>query len=287
MISRALNDVHSAQQASQEHIAVPPMLRAWGFLRMEATLMSKSSNPINRRTFLKGTVGAAALLGGAQLGFVERAAAYGWTRTLRQGDSGADVRELQIRVAGWAAASASQTYVSVDGQFGPGTDAAVRRFQSAYGLGSDGIVGPATHNVLNSLEKSDGSTAHFSFSEFHSKDGSGFSGGNVGATTVKENVRRLMYKLEALRKKAGGSGVTINSGFRSINHNRSVGGASNSQHTYGIAADIVVSGKSVSQVNSIARTCGFSGIILYSSFNHVDSRIEYPYGTQGWYWATA
>ena len=249
--------------------------------------MSKSSNSIGRRTFLKSTVGAAALIGGAQLGLVENAAAYSWTRTLRRGDSGADVKELQIRIAGWAADTASQTFVSTDGAFGPGTEAAVIRFQRAYGLGADGIVGPATHSVLNSLESSDGSTANFNWTEFHSKDGSGFSGGNVGSTTVQENVRRLMYKLEALRKKAGGAGVTINSGFRSINHNRNVGGASNSQHTYGIAADIVVSGKTVSQVNSIARTCGFSGIILYSTFNHVDSRIEYPYGTQSWYWGTS
>ena len=31
--------------------------------------------------------------------------------------SGADVKELQIRVAGWAASSASQTYIAVDGAF--------------------------------------------------------------------------------------------------------------------------------------------------------------------------
>jgi zinc D-Ala-D-Ala carboxypeptidase len=241
---------------------------------------------VGRRSFLKTTIGAGLVLGGAHVG-LGTAAAYSWSRTLRRGDNGADVRELQIRVAGWAADSATKTHVAVDGDFGPGTEAAVKRFQSAYGLGADGIVGPQTQNVLNSLESSDGSTAHFDFSEFYSKDGSGFSGGNVDSATVKENVRRLMYKLEALRKKAGGRSVTINSGFRSISHNRNVGGASNSQHTYGIAADIVVSGLSPSQVNGIAKTCGFSGIILYSSFNHVDSRIEYSYGSQSYYWGTA
>lgn len=213
------------------------------------------------------------------------AAAYTWTRTLSQGMTGSDVRELQIRVAGWAADSASQTYVAIDGNFGPGTKAAVIRFQRAYGLAADGIVGPQTQSVLNSLESGDGSTAHFEWSEFYSKDGSGFSGGKVGSTTVKENVRRLMYKLEALRKKAGGSPITINSGFRSISHNSAVGGASNSQHMYGIAADLVVSGHSVSWVRETAKTCGFSGIITYSSFNHLDSRIEYPYGAQFWHWA--
>lgn len=210
--------------------------------------------------------------------------AYSWSRTLKRGDSGADVRELQIRVAGWAADSPSRTYVAVDGVFGPATEAAVKRFQRAYGLTVDGVVGPDTQRVLNSLESSDGSTAHFAWSEFYSKDGSGFSGGNANSATVKENVRRLMYKLEALRKKAGNAPVIINSGFRSINHNRNVGGASNSMHTYGIAADIVVSGKTPAQVREIAKTCGFSGIKRYSSFVHVDSRIEYPYGAQTWWW---
>ena len=118
----------------------------------------------------------------------ESAEAYSWSRTLKRGDSGADVRELQIRVAGWAADSPSKTHVAVDGVFGAQTEAAVKRFQRAYGLTVDGIVGPQTQAVLNSLEKSDGSTKHFNWSEFYSNDGKGFSGGKVGAATVRENV---------------------------------------------------------------------------------------------------
>ena len=214
------------------------------------------------------------------------AVAYPWSRTLSQGMSGSDVRELQIRVAGWAADSASQTYVAVDGDFGPGTTAAVIRFQRAYGLSADGVAGPQTQAQLNALEDSDGSTRNFAWSEFYSKDGSGFSGGKVSSTQVRENVRRLMYKLEAVRKKAGNAPISINSGFRSINHNANVGGASNSLHMYGVAADIVVSGRSVSTVMGYAKTSGFSGIIRYSSFTHVDSRVEYPYGSQSWYWTS-
>ncbi|MFC5286698.1 D-Ala-D-Ala carboxypeptidase family metallohydrolase [Actinokineospora guangxiensis] len=194
------------------------------------------------------------------------------------------MRELQIRVAGWAADSPTRTHVAVDGNFGPGTRAAVIRFQRAYGLAADGIAGPATHAALNALEDADGSTRHFTFSEFHSKDGAGFNGGKVSAATVKENIRRLMYKLEAVRKKAGNVAITINSGFRSINHNTNVGGASNSQHMYGIAADIVLSGRSVSQTISYAQTSGFSGIIRYASFTHVDSRAEYSYGSTAYFW---
>jgi peptidoglycan hydrolase-like protein with peptidoglycan-binding domain len=241
---------------------------------------------LDRRSFLSALVLAPALATGSTLLLAPAAHAYSWTRTLSQGSSGSDVRELQIRVAGWAADSPQQTYVAVDGAFGAGTKAAVIRFQRAYGLAQDGVAGPATHAKLNALESSDGSTAHFEFSEFYSKDGSGFSGGKVSAATVKENVRRQMYKLEAIRAKAGGRAVTINSGFRSINHNANVGGASNSQHMYGIAADVVISGLSVSTVMGYAKTSGMSGVLRYSSFTHMDSRIEYPYGTQGWVWNT-
>lgn len=224
------------------------------------------------------------LLSGLSATAAPEAAAYSWSRELREGDSGDDVKELQIRVAGWAADGAQQTFVAVDGEFGPGTKAAVVRFQKAYGLSGSGVVDSATQEKLNALEDADGSTAHFDFSEFQSKDGAGFSGGNVDANTVKENVRRLMYKLEAIRKKAGDAPITINSGFRSKAHNENVGGAPNSQHTYGIAADIVISGKSVSQTIGYAQTSGMSGIIRYDTFTHVDSRMEYAYGTQYWYW---
>lgn len=209
--------------------------------------------------------------------------AYNWSGTLKEGSSGSDVRELQIRVAGWAADSPTQTYIAVDGQFGPATKAAVKRFQRAYGLTVDGIVGPATQAKLNELERSNG-TKHFNYSEFHSKDGSAFSGGKVGATTVRENVRRMMYKLEAVRVKIGNKPIIINSGFRSVTHNSRVGGASNSMHMYGVAGDIRAPGVSLTTLRNATRSSGFSGSYNGGSYIHMDSRIEYPYGSQYWYW---
>ncbi|MER8046009.1 D-Ala-D-Ala carboxypeptidase family metallohydrolase [Streptomyces sp. NPDC094032] len=246
------------------------------------------TSDLSRRSLLRygaGAVAATGLAVGTGLALAGPAAAYGWPAQLSQGSSGAAVTELQIRIAGWAAATAQQTFVSCDGAFGPGTEAALRRFQAAYGLTADGVAGAQTFSQLNALESADGSTAHFEFSEFESKDGSGFSGGKVSAATVKENVRRNMYKLEALRKKCGDRAVTVNSGFRSVSHNASVGGAANSMHLYGIAADVAISGLATKSIYQKAETCGYSGLETYTvSWQHVDSRVEYPYGSQSWWW---
>lgn len=58
--------------------------------------------------------------------------------TTQQGDSGAKVRAVQSQLV------ESGYGVAVDGVFGPGTNTAVRSFQSAKALGVDGIVGDNT-----------------------------------------------------------------------------------------------------------------------------------------------
>jgi peptidoglycan hydrolase-like protein with peptidoglycan-binding domain len=66
--------------------------------------------------------------------------------TLQMGDQGPAVSTLQrqLKEAGH--------HVSVDGEFGPRTRAAVEAFQREHGLTADGVVGPKTWAVVDSLE---------------------------------------------------------------------------------------------------------------------------------------
>ncbi|WP_053221564.1 peptidoglycan-binding domain-containing protein [Limnoraphis robusta] len=57
---------------------------------------------------------------------------------LKAGNTGDSVRELQTRL------NNIEANLGIDGVFGPKTVAAVKQFQSKFGLVADGIVGPKT-----------------------------------------------------------------------------------------------------------------------------------------------
>ncbi len=63
--------------------------------------------------------------------------------TLKQGSSGPDVQDLQQKLK-----DLRFDPNGVDGNFGPGTKAAVIAFQQSKGLQADGVVGPATMAAL-------------------------------------------------------------------------------------------------------------------------------------------
>jgi zinc D-Ala-D-Ala carboxypeptidase len=196
---------------------------------------------------------------------------YTWTRTLSEGASGSDVAQLQIRVAGWAA---YHDYIAIDGAFGPKTKAAVTRFQRAYGLTADGIAGPQTYSKIYELQDGDCTPIHFSYAEMN-RCNSDWSGGAVSAAKAKQNALRVMWQLEALRKQLGSNPLIITSGFRSYACN---GGASNSQHLYGNAADVVSNYASLCTIARQARYAGFSGIIGpgdpgHNDHVHLDRRV--------------
>ncbi|MET8114285.1 D-Ala-D-Ala carboxypeptidase family metallohydrolase [Streptomyces prasinus] len=181
---------------------------------------------------------------------------YTWNRSLSQGSSGADVTQLQIRVAGWVTSGERLSY---DGQYGARTAAAVKKFQAAYGLAADGAAGPATYSKIYALQDSDCTPAHFSYAELN-KCNSTWSGGAVPAATARANALKTMWKLEAMRRQLGDVPITVSSGFRSYACNNAVGGSSTSRHLYGDAADLVGSPGFCTLARQ-SRTHGFSEIL--------------------------
>lgn len=83
----------------------------------------------------------------------------------------------------------------------------------------------------------------------------------------------LVKILQKIRNHFGKS-VTITSAYRTPTKNKAVGGTAYSQHLYGTAADIKVSGVSPKKVAQYAEKLlpNKGGIGIYSTFTHIDVR---------------
>lgn len=84
---------------------------------------------------------------------------------------------------------------------------------------------------------------------------------------------KLVQILQAIRNHFG-QPVKINSAYRTANHNKAVNGSVYSQHLFGTAADIVVTGVDPDDVAAYAETLmpNTGGIGRYKGFTHVDVR---------------
>ena len=125
-----------------------------------------------------------------------------------------------------------------DGLNGPATRLSVARFQLAFNTGRkltvDGQYGPATLAAMDQVEKAGRISYNFALSETRSK----------GDRTAYVH-RDLLVALEALRSRVGRA-LSLVSCWRDVAHNRRVGGATSSQHTYGAAPELVAIRKSFS-----------------------------------------
>lgn len=112
-------------------------------------------------------------------------------------------------------------------------------------------------------------SANFKVKEFACKDGSDY-------LLIDTELVKLLQKV----REHFGKPITINSAYRNTTYNKKVGGASNSQHVLGYAADIVVKGvkpkEVATYVESIMPNSG--GIGEYGGckgeFTHVDTRTK-------------
>lgn len=107
---------------------------------------------------------------------------------------------------------------------------------------------------------------NFKVREFRCKDG-------TDKILIDEKLAKLLQKM---CDKFGA--ISISSAYRTVSHNRKVGGVANSQHLYGLAADITIEDNSrLLEAARYAEKIGFTGIGLddkYQNFIHVDTRAK-------------
>ena len=167
----------------------------------------------------------------------------------------------------------------------------VRALQAAWGLDPDGAAGPNTWGALE-LRRPAGLVppmparggpyhrqsrgdvrayslrAHgpafalspnFRLVEFACKDGSDRVLVHPALVALLEEVRAHF-----------GAPVHVNSGYRTPEHNKRVGGATDSRHVWGFAADFTVRGVKNSAVRTRLRQLEVGGIGTYASWTHCD-----------------
>ena len=202
--------------------------------------------------------------------------------------------------------------INVDEKFGSATKKAVKAFQKENGLEVTGVADEVTRTAMKAViqEESDlGNTSennaelnsesnvenvfdytkiksnvttyslkkngkenitdNFAVREFACKDGSDTILIDEKLAVLLQNIREYF-----------GKPVIINSAYRTEQHNKNVGGAANSYHLYGKAADIQIKGVSPREIAQYAESLGVKGIGLYGTFVHVDTR------TSKYYWDT-
>ena len=167
----------------------------------------------------------------------------------------------------------------VDGISGPLTEQAVAAFRADNGNPNLGdeleevLIGAVFHGRFKGSAAPDEAPAedfwdtvkYFGRHEFACKCG------KCGGYPV-EPKEAFVRKLDAFRERVG-EPVYINSGIRCPEHNEAVGGAKDSRHLYGDAADIRCVGKTPEQLYAIADEIFHDGGVgLYDWGIHVDDR---------------
>lgn len=106
-------------------------------------------------------------------------------------------------------------------------------------------------------------SANFKVKEFACKDGSDVIFISPELVDVLQKIRNYF-----------GKAVNINSAYRTPTYNKKVGGATYSQHCYGTAADIRITGIPPKGIADYAETLmpNYGGIGIYKNFVHIDVR---------------
>lgn len=168
----------------------------------------------------------------------------------------------------------------VDGISGPMTEQAVAEFRKDNGNPNLGdeleevLIGAVFHSKFKNATSSNkvatsgnwwDNIKHFRREEFACKCG------KCGGYPVEPS-EKVVRVLDVFREEVG-LAVYINSGIRCKEHNEAVGGADDSRHLYGDAADIRCPGKMPSELYNIAvQLLPDGGVGIYDWGIHVDTR---------------
>lgn len=116
-------------------------------------------------------------------------------------------------------------------------------------------------------------TSHFKLSEFHCKNGAQYP-----LEWINRRLKPLCEALERIRSEFGGAAITINSGYRTKEYNKQIGGAKNSQHCEGNAVDFKVENVDARTVYAVLekliekRAIPDGGLGSYKTWTHYDLR---------------
>jgi putative chitinase len=111
-------------------------------------------------------------------------------------------------------------------------------------------------------------TPHFSLAELTTTN---TKIDNTPSKEVIEVLRTTAFYMEKVREILGNVAITINSGYRSPDVNRAVGGTSNSSHTYGYAVDFTAYGHTPLTISNILSKSNlkFDQLIYEKTWVHI------------------
>jgi hypothetical protein len=111
-------------------------------------------------------------------------------------------------------------------------------------------------------------TPHFSLAELTTTN---TKIDNIPSKEVIEVLRTTAFYMEKVREILGNVAITINSGYRSPDVNRQVGGTSNSSHTYGYAVDFTAYGHTPLTISNILSKSNlkFDQLIYEKTWVHI------------------
>ena len=156
--------------------------------------------------------------------------------------------------------------------------AAIRKFQTDYAIGVDGIFGPqteakirevigdptkekkqtnATATVQQTVNKTSTSDAFWDGIKYFTRDEFACKCKQYGTAYCNGYPVEPSQKLVKLAEKVRthfNAPITVSSGIRCNKHNKNQGGVDNSRHTLGTAMDFKVNGKTAAQVLAYVKT---------------------------------